>query len=94
MLALTNIKYLGRVVSMKAISYLCQMPESTELILSTALQLNDTELLSSNHLENIYSRVKAQRSIFSKLKKPIKEQLDDFIKFRQDTKELHKFHST
>lgn len=93
MLAFQNIKYLGRVISMKAISRLTEEPESTELILSTALQLNDMELLTLNQLDNVYGRIKAQRATFSNLKKPNKEQLVELIQYRKDIKELHKFHS-
>jgi hypothetical protein len=40
MLAFQNIKYLGRVASMKAVSYLHKDPSATELLFSTTLQLN------------------------------------------------------
>lgn len=48
MLAFENIKYLGRVVSMKSIKRLYENPKATELVLTTALQLNDSELTNVN----------------------------------------------
>ena len=50
MLAFQNMVYLGRVVSMDAIRQLTDDVKLTELILVSALTLNDTELLNVNQL--------------------------------------------
>jgi hypothetical protein len=54
MLAFQNIKHLGRVVSMQSIKRLHENPKATELVLITALQLNDFELINVNQIEHIY----------------------------------------
>lgn len=93
MLACQNIKLLGRVVSMNVISKYLQNPKSAELMLVTAMLLNENELLNLNYLEKIYLRVKTQKLLCRKMVNPTKEQLEDLNEFRRDIKELHAFHS-
>jgi len=70
LLAFQNMVYLGRVISMDVIRQLAEDVKSIELIIVTALSLNDQELLNINQLLNVHKRIKAQEGSIGKIKKP------------------------